>query len=129
MHELSIAMAVISEVERRAARAGGGRVLAVTLRIGTFSGVDPTALANCFTLAGEGTPLAAARLEIVEVPLRIWCPACGVERDLLRSRRLICPECGGASGDIRGGRELDLESFELADTASPPPDPLPGDAS
>jgi hydrogenase nickel incorporation protein HypA/HybF len=113
MHELSIATAVIGAVCREVAAAGGGPVIAVTLRIGRLSTVNEGALRYCFDLAGDGTACAGARLEIIDVPVRIWCGACGEERDLPGIQRFACPGCGQLSGDIRAGRELDLESIEL----------------
>ena len=118
MHELSIAMKVIDEVAKQVAGAGGGRVLAITLRIGRLSCVQEGALRLSFELASAGTELSGARLEIIDMPVRIWCPACGAEQELPGVQSLACPECGRLSGDIRAGRELDLESIELEPFAS-----------
>ena len=109
MHELSIAMAVIDEVTKQVAGAGGGRVLSITLRIGRLSMVQEGTLRSSFDLASAGTELLGARLEIIDVPVRIWCPDCSAERELPGIQRFACPECGRLSGDIRAGRELDLE--------------------
>lgn len=120
MHELSIATAVIDEVAKHVAAAGGGRVLAITLRIGRLSCVQEGALRLSFELASADTELSGARLEIIDVPVRIWCPACGAEQELPGVQSLACPECGRLSGDIRAGRELDLESIELEPLPPPP---------
>lgn len=113
MHELSIATTLIDEVEKHRAGAGGGRVIAVTLRIGRLSTVQEGPLRYCFSWASQGTAVSGARLEIINVPVRIWCAACATEREFPGIQRLACPECGQLSGDIRAGRELDLESIEL----------------
>ena len=119
MHELSIATAVIDEVSKHVSRAGGGRVLSITLRIGRLSCVQEGSLRFCFDLAAADTELSGARLEIIDVPVRIWCPACAAEREPPGVQSLACPECGRSSGDIRAGRELDLESIEM-EPISPP---------
>lgn len=119
MHELSIATAVIDEVAKHVAAAGGGRVLAITLRIGRLSCVQEGALRLSFELASADTELSGARLEIIDVPVRIWCPACGAEQELPGVQSLACPECGRLSGDIRAGRELDLESIEMEPLPTP----------
>jgi Zn finger protein HypA/HybF involved in hydrogenase expression len=42
-------------------------------------------------------------------------------------QRLACPACGTPTGDIRAGRELDLETIEVvdADPASVPEEAAP----
>lgn len=119
MHELSIAMNVVDIAARHAAEAGATRVTSVTLRIGALAAVHDDALRHGFALAREGTPLADAELRIVAVPVRVWCAACAAERDLPDVRRLACPACGRPTGDLRAGRELDLESIELEAAACP----------
>lgn len=114
MHELSLALRLIDLADEHRRAAGGGRVAAVTLRIGRLAAVEPAALRTAFAAAAEGTPLAAAVLEIVEVPVRIWCPGCRCEADLPGLFPLACPACGTASGDIRAGAELELDSLALA---------------
>lgn len=116
MHELSIAQNVIDLASRHAAEHGGGVVHAVTLRIGRLSCVHEDALRYSFELIREGTPLAEAELHVVNVPVRIWCPACAAERELPGIQSFACPDCGTRSADIRAGRELDLDSIELMET-------------
>ena len=113
MHELSIARSVVEAASEHARAAGAGWVSAVTLRIGRLACVHEDALRYGFEILREGTPLAAAELRIIAVPVRIWCPACAAEFDLPGIQRFACPTCGQLSADIRAGRELDLESIEL----------------
>ena len=115
MHELSIAARVIDVAARHAAGQGGGRIVAVTLRIGRLSCVSPEALRQGFALLAEGTPCAGAALHVEEVPVRVWCESCREERELPGIQRLACPECGAAAGAIRAGRELDVESITVED--------------
>jgi len=118
VHELSIASRIVELVGEEVCAAGGGRVVAVTLKIGALSCVHEDALRFSFNLVREETPLADAELRIVTVPVVIWCTACGREVTLPGILKFACPECGTPSGDIRAGRELDLESVELADDAA-----------
>ena len=114
MHELSIAQRVVELVADEVRAAGAVRAIGVTLRIGALSCVHEDALRFSFDLVGEGTPAAGAELRIVAVPVTIWCAACGHEVALPGIQKFACPDCGTPSGDIRAGRELDLESIELA---------------
>lgn len=113
MHELSLAVNVVDSVARLAAEQGAARVVAVTLRIGALAAVHEGALRQGFTLASAGTPLAGAALRVTSVPVRIWCRRCRAEHDLPGLGPLACPRCGLPTGDLRGGRELDIESFEM----------------
>jgi hydrogenase nickel incorporation protein HypA/HybF len=114
MHELSIAMRVIDLAEGHLRAAGGGRVAAVRLRVGRLAGVAPDALRSALSMAAQGTAFEDATLEIDELPVRIWCPACRQEVDLPGLVPLACPVCGTRSGDVRAGHELELESLVLA---------------
>jgi hydrogenase nickel incorporation protein HypA/HybF len=115
MHELSIATSIVETVRELVAGAGGGEVRRVTLRIGRLAAVHEDALRFSFDIVREGTPLAAAELAVIDVPVSIWCPTCGTEVELPGVQSFACPVCGTRSGDIRTGRELDLESIELAE--------------
>jgi hydrogenase nickel incorporation protein HypA/HybF len=115
MHELSIAARVVEQAAEHCRAAGGHRVAAVTLRIGDLAGVHEPPLRLAFEMLRAGTCLESAELRIVPVPVRIWCPACAAEVEVPGVQRLTCPNCGTVSGDIRAGRELDLESLEILD--------------
>jgi hydrogenase nickel incorporation protein HypA/HybF len=114
MHELSIATSIVEIAGEYARREGGGRVTGVTLRIGRLSCVHEDALRSSFDLVTEGTPLAGASLDVIEVPVRIWCAICKAEVELPGIQRFACPACGHLSGNIRAGRELDIESIQIA---------------
>ena len=114
MHELSIANSIVEIAAEHARQQGGGRVIGVTLRIGRLSCVHEDALRYSFDLVTEGTPLAGASLAVIEVPVRIWCTLCRAEVELPGIQRFACPACGHLSGDIRAGRELDIESIQIA---------------
>ena len=113
MHELSIMQSALSQVLEEAQRAGASRVHEVRLRIGALSGVVPDALQFAFEALSEGTPAENATLTIEQVPARFWCDTCRRE---FESDRMFadCPDCGVPSADLRGGRELELTSLEIA---------------
>ena len=118
MHELSIA-ATIVEVAAEHARDAGGRVAEVTLRVGRLACLQEEALRFGFGLVAAGTPLEGARLSVVDVPVRIWCSTCAAEAELPGIQKFACPRCGHPSGDLRAGRELEIESI-LIETLTPP---------
>ncbi|MET7385878.1 hydrogenase maturation nickel metallochaperone HypA [Streptomyces sp. NPDC005529] len=113
MHELSIAVAVVEQVEE-AVRHQGRAVASLTLRIGELAGVVPEALDFAFALATEGTSLAGARLLIDTVEGRGRCDNCGREAPTGMPPVLWCTACG-ATLTLLGGRELEIVRVVLAD--------------
>lgn len=114
MHELSIARNLIEIARSEAARLGV-QVEAVHIKVGALSGVVPEALTYAYDIATENTGLAGTRLVIEEAPVRIYCEPCQGEFTLEGMQSFACPNCGVASGDLRGGRELDVISLEVKD--------------
>ena len=113
MHEASIALSLIVVAAEALSEHGGGRVTALTVRIGQWSAVVPEALQAAFPAAAQGTPLQGARLSIVTVPGVGECPLHGpVPLDLARGLR--CPVCGASTPTLLQGDELELDELELA---------------
>jgi len=113
MHELSIALSTIDEIEEQLEKHGGGVVEVVHLRIGVLSGVDPQALRFAFELACEGTALAQSRLEIESVKLLVFCPVCATTHQP-DPQHILCPNCITPEQEILEGRELEVRALELA---------------
>jgi hydrogenase nickel incorporation protein HypA/HybF len=113
VHELSIAQSIVEGVLEAAERERAEKVLRVRLRIGRFAGVVADSLHFCYEMAVAGTIIEGSVLEIVELPLVIHCPACDADRILEGIQLLACPVCGALSGDLRQGRELEIESIEI----------------
>jgi hydrogenase nickel incorporation protein HypA/HybF len=113
MHELSIAQGIVELASEAAHRAQAERVVAVHLKVGPLSGVEAGALLFSYGIAAEGTILEGSRLAIIDVPLVVWCAYCLKEVALPSVQHFRCPTCGAACGEIRSGRELDIESLEV----------------
>jgi hydrogenase nickel incorporation protein HypA/HybF len=109
MHELGIVQQVIEIVSRECA---GRQVRRVVLEIGKLSAVMPDAVRFCFDLAAEGTPVAGARLEIVETPGVGRCRSCGATVELLRPFGRCA--CDGTDLDWVAGEELKIREMEVA---------------
>ncbi|MET9887971.1 hydrogenase maturation nickel metallochaperone HypA [Streptomyces sp. NPDC006430] len=111
MHEMSIAMAVVGQVEEAAEAGGASAVTSVRLQVGELAGVVPDALAFCFELACAGTLLEGAELVTEPVEARAHCRSCTGDWAVGMPPRLICPRCGQATGvELRTGRELQILS-------------------
>ncbi|MER6124177.1 hydrogenase maturation nickel metallochaperone HypA [Streptomyces sp. NPDC001795] len=128
MHEMSIALAVIGQVEEAAERAGGvASVRSVRLQVGELAGVVPDALSFCFELACAGTVLEGAELVTEAVPGRARCAPCAHEWAVGMPPQLSCPRCGGATADLLSGRELQIARVHWEDgrTHEPTREPIP----
>ncbi len=112
MHELSIAQALVEQVEGAAAKEHAIRVVRVVIAVGTLSGVDPEALRSLFPLVAEETVAAGAELFIEQVATRVRCLACGLEAQT-DAAFVGCTACGSRDVELSAGRELNIKSIEL----------------
>ncbi|WP_331767647.1 hydrogenase maturation nickel metallochaperone HypA [Embleya sp. NBC_00896] len=116
MHEMSIAAAVVDQIESRARAGGAHAVLTVRLQVGELAGVVPEALAFCFELACAGTVSEGAELIVEPVPARARCIPCATEWAVGMPPDLCCSRCGrGAGVDLLAGRELRILDVRWAD--------------
>jgi hydrogenase nickel incorporation protein HypA/HybF len=110
VHELGMCEAILDAVERRAA---GRPVARVRVRVGVLHRVVEPALDQAFALVSAGTVAAGAAVDLVVVPARVSCAACGHEAEC-NDPLAVCSVCGGGDLEVAGGDELVLESIQLA---------------
>ncbi|WP_035795584.1 hydrogenase maturation nickel metallochaperone HypA [Kitasatospora mediocidica] len=121
MHEMSVAMAVVGQVEEAAQAAGATAVRSIRLQVGELAGVVPDSLAFCFELACSGTVLEGAELVTETVPGRARCGPCADEWAVGMPPDLCCPVCGAATEELLAGRELQIVSVCWEDGPVPVP--------
>ncbi len=112
MHELSIAQSVIDSVRTELSSRGNPRLVAVGLRVGQVSGVQPDALRFSFEVIVRDTELEDARLDIEEVPVTSRCRACEREFPVVDFDP-TCPGCGSVDTRPVAGDELQLSYLEV----------------
>jgi hydrogenase nickel incorporation protein HypA/HybF len=125
MHDLSICLSLLDQVERIARDHGADRVERILLRIGPLSGVEAPLLANAYPLAAAGTIAEHATLDIEPAAIRVKCSACGAETEA-EPNRLICGECGDWHTRLVSGDEMLLANLELRIPDAEEPRDLPG---
>lgn len=115
MHEMGIAMQII-EIATASIPADmeGARVARVNLKVGKLSAVVPDSLRFCFEIASQDTPLRHAELNIEEIPVVIYCGDCNAQW-AISDPVFTCRKCNGANIKVISGRELDIDSIEVAD--------------
>ncbi len=113
MHELSLCLALLDQVQSIAGEHGATKVERILLHIGPLSGVEPPLLEIAYPLAAAGTIAESAVLDIERTPIRVHCSECGAETSA-ESNRLVCGECGGFRTRVISGDEMLLASLELS---------------
>jgi hydrogenase nickel incorporation protein HypA/HybF len=112
MHELSVCLALLDQVQAIAEKHGATGVERILLRVGPLSGVEPTLLKSAFPLASAGTVAESAVVDIELTQVRVRCHACGWET-AAAPNRLVCGRCGGFRTQVTRGEEMLLASLEL----------------
>ena len=112
MHELSLATALVEQVQRVCEAEQASAVVSIRLRMGALSGVNRESFAFCFPLVAEGTCAAEAKLAVEDVPAEITCDDCR-KRSAPGKMFLTCGSCGSNNVRVTGGREFEIVSVEL----------------
>jgi hydrogenase nickel incorporation protein HypA/HybF len=113
MHELSIAMSLLSMIEEQTEARGGVQVNAVHLKLGPLSGVVKKALQSAYEMACEGTPLQECKLIIEDVAITAHCPKCDQLRKIDSMQEICCPVCRTPTPQIVTGKELEVTALEI----------------
>ncbi len=112
MHELSLAAALVEQIETAAKREGAHKVVSLSVVIGALSGVEVEPFEFCFPMAAEGTLAEGARLEIEPVSALVHCLECGEETEL-EVPVMLCGACGASRVELIRGREFLVRSLEV----------------
>ena len=111
MHEMSVAVQLVSQVEMSAMMNNVARVTSVTVDIGMMQLIVPEALAVAFEFAAQGTCAEGAELVINEVPALAKCGSCDNEY-VPEIANYMCPKCLKADAEIIQGKDMILKSME-----------------
>jgi hydrogenase nickel insertion protein HypA len=111
MHEYGIVRDLLTQVDQQVLEHHGKRAVQVVLAV-DGGHVDGGFLADAFDTFKRGTTAGEAELVIVEAPVDIWCPACGVRSNGTLSAP-DCPHCGGPAIRMRPSDEIYLQSVEI----------------
>ncbi len=111
MHEMTVALGLLTILEDRARAHGIGRISKVRVKVGRLRGLETRQLRAAFEVLAEGSIAEGAALDIDEVAAEARCRVCGTVWRLA-GYRFECPACRGTDGEIETGRELYVESFD-----------------
>lgn len=109
MHEIGLCEAVLAVVRDVA---DDRPISRVRLRVGRMQAVVPDVFEYCWRMVAKDTGAEEAQLELLDVPVRVRCQACGEENDMDTST-FACAGCGSPSVTVVAGASLDVEEVEL----------------
>lgn len=113
MHELSVCLSLLDQVETIAQQHRATRVERIVLRIGPLSGVEAPLLMSAYPVAAAGTIAEQAVLDIETAPVKVRCKKCGAESEV-PPNRLLCGQCGGFETCLVSGDEMLLAHLEMS---------------
>lgn len=115
MHEMGVAMQIIEIATASIPKnMVSVRVARVNLKIGKLSAIVADSLRFCFEIAAADTPLAGAELKIDAIPVVARCNECRFQWTI-ETPVFTCPSCASGNIELLSGRELDIESIEIAE--------------
>lgn len=112
MHELSIAINVVSELELIVQKENAIKVVSFTLRIGKLSGIVPEALDFALESAVKDTVCEGSTWSIETEEAIGKCSVCFHEFPM-QEIYSPCPACGAFNPDIVTGQGLKIVSVEI----------------
>ena len=122
MHEFSAACSIVDTAVEAAKNNNATRVSAVHVEVGEFTFLVPEQLVFNFEIASRNSLLEGAELRIKMTKGRLKCDDCGFEGEskvnsdipdqIAVFAPMKCPQCGGSSTIITGGKEFMITSIE-----------------
>ena len=118
MHELSVCLSLMQQVETIARERDASRVTKIVLNIGPLSGVEPELLRHAYPIAAAGTLAEHAELVMESADIVVRCSQCDGETTVA-ANKLLCGSCGDFRTRVISGDELTLMRVELDREATP----------
>lgn len=111
MHELSVTQNIIKICSEEAEKNSVIKVNEIKILVGELTGLIPESIQYYFDIASIGTRVEGAKLNIVKVPLKIFCNECK-NTSVLKRGNFTCPVCKGSDIKLLGGNEFLIDSME-----------------
>ncbi len=122
MHEFSAACSIVDTALEAANNNKATKVSVVNVEIGEFTFLVPEQLIFNFEIASKKSILEGAELRIKTVKGRLLCNDCKFEGEsqvdpdipnqIAAFAPMKCPNCGGSSTKITGGKDFVITSIE-----------------
>lgn len=112
MHELSVTENIINICSEEAEKNKAFKVREIKILVGEMTGLIPESIQYYFDIASIGTKVEGAKLNIIKVPLKIYCNECK-NTSVIKRGVFTCPVCNGTDIKLLGGNEFMIESMEV----------------
>ena len=112
MHELSVCLSLLQQLESIAAERNAVAVEKIFLQVGPLSGIEPALLKNAYPMAAAGTVAEGAELIFEACDIVVSCTQCDAEGPAT-ANRLLCPSCGDFRTKVVSGDEMILQRMEM----------------
>jgi hydrogenase nickel incorporation protein HypA/HybF len=114
VHEVSVALGMVDELRKIAAKNSAKKILNVKLKIGRMSGIVTDSLKFAFDAVKLEHPfIASAEIVIEEVPLVYKCNECSRSFDGDNLYFPSCPDCDSYNLTLVSGEEQHIENVEI----------------
>lgn len=111
MHELTVVENIIRIAEQVAAENKLRHVSRINLDVGAMQHLNEEIMEHGFSAAKEGTTLAAAKLKLNWLPVKLRCNTC-LQKYSPADGKFFCPGCGDKDTSVIQGMELIIKSIE-----------------
>jgi hydrogenase nickel incorporation protein HypA/HybF len=113
MHEQSIVESLLALALKKAEEAKASKIVRICLVVGEMSGVVEESVNFYFRFLRQNTIAADATISFTRIPARLRCRKCNTVFSP-ENMDIHCPKCKEEDAEIIGGRELYLDSLEVA---------------
>jgi len=113
MHELSVAMSFVEQVEEILKKENSKTLLCITLELGELSGIERDAFEFALPFAMQDSSFRNVKIVINEIKAEVFCKEC--QKNSLPDDKYIirCPICLSQQVTICKGREFIIKSMEF----------------
>ncbi len=114
MHEMGIAIQILDIVTQSVPPEEGIKLKKINLKIGKLTAIVPQSMTFCLEIVSKDTIAEGAEITYNEVGVVLSCDDCGKTTEVSEPP-FKCGKCGSEKIEIIGGREMTVESIEIAE--------------
>jgi hydrogenase nickel incorporation protein HypA/HybF len=112
MHELSVAEALIKQMEEILSKENAQKAISARLSVGALSGIEIDALEFALPIVAEGTKMDKCNFIMEKIPVTVECEDCSKKSEP-ELPMMECVHCGSININIIEGKDFTLTSMEV----------------